>query len=82
MQVSLAAPCPGTFLHKQAAENGWLDANHAELIDEHGVQIAPLRYPHLAHTEMFGSVEGFYRRFYFRAPKIAAILGEMIMSRR
>ena len=26
------------------------------------------------------SVEDFYRRFYFRAPKIAAIVGEMIRS--
>ena len=47
IQVSLAAPYPGTFLYKQAVENGWLDADHAELVDEHGVQIAPLHYPHL-----------------------------------
>jgi len=33
IQVSLAAPYPGTFLHKQAVENGWLDEAHAELID-------------------------------------------------
>ena len=26
IQVSLAAPYPGTFLYKQALENGWLDA--------------------------------------------------------
>jgi hopanoid biosynthesis associated radical SAM protein HpnJ len=80
LQVSLAAPYPGTYLHRQATENGWLDAGHAELIDEHGIQIAPLSYPHLAHTEIFDSVETFYRRFYFRAPKIAAIVGEMLLS--
>jgi hopanoid biosynthesis associated radical SAM protein HpnJ len=80
MQVSLAAPYPGTFLYKQAVENGWLDAEHAELIDERGVQIAPLHYPHLSHTEIFDSVESFYRRFYFRAPKIASIVGEMVTS--
>jgi hopanoid biosynthesis associated radical SAM protein HpnJ len=80
MQVSLAAPYPGTFLHKQALENGWLDAANAELIDDHGVQIAPLHYPHLSHTEIFDSVETFYRRFYFRAPKIASIVGEMVRS--
>ncbi len=78
MQVSLAAPYPGTFLHKQATENGWLDAANAELIDENGVQIAPLHYPHLSHTEIFDSVEVFYRKFYFRAPKIASIVGEMV----
>ena len=46
IQVSLAAPYPGTFLYDQAVENGWLDADNAELVDEHGVQIAPLHYPH------------------------------------
>src|SRR6201747_212024 len=80
MQVSLAAPYPGTFLYKQAVENGWRDAEHAELIDERGVQIAPLHYPHLSHTEIFESVEAFYRRFYFRAPKIASIVNEMVRS--
>jgi hopanoid biosynthesis associated radical SAM protein HpnJ len=80
MQVSLAAPYPGTFLYKQAVENGWLDVDHAELIDDHGVQIAPLHYPHLSHTEIFESVEVFYKSFYLRAPKIASIVGEMIRS--
>jgi len=81
LQVSLAAPYPGTFLYDQAVENGWLDVEHAELIDERGVQIAPLHYPGvLSHTEIFGSVEEFYRRFYFRAPKIASIVGEMVRS--
>lgn len=80
MQVSLAAPYPGTFLYKQALENGWLDEANAELIDDSGVQIAPLHYPHLSHTEIFDSVETFYRRFYFRAPKIASIVGEMVTS--
>ena len=80
IQVSLAAPYPGTFLYQQAVENGWLDARNAELIDEHGIQIAPLHYPHLSHTEIFDNVETFYRAFYFRAPKIASIVGEMVTS--
>jgi len=80
IQVSLAAPYPGTFLYKQAIENGWLDDANAELVDDHGVQIAPLHYPHLSHSEIFHSVEDFYKRFYFRAPKIASIVGEMVRS--
>jgi len=80
IQVSLAAPYPGTFLHRQALENGWLDDANAELVDDHGVQIAPLHYPHLSHSEIFHSVETFYRRFYFRSGKIAAIVGEMVRS--
>ena len=78
--MSLAAPYPGTFLYKQALENGWLDAKNAELIDEHGIQIAPLHYDHLSHTEIFDSVEVFYKKFYLRAPKIASIVGEMVRS--
>src|ERR1700732_486640 len=80
IQGSLAAPYPGTFLHKQAVENGWFDAEHAELLDEHGIQIAPLHYPHLSHEEIFQSVGVFYKRFYFRAGKIASIVGEMVRS--
>jgi hopanoid biosynthesis associated radical SAM protein HpnJ len=80
IQVSLAAPYPGTFLFDQALKNGWLDRSNAELVNEDGVQIAPLHYPHLAHTEIFNSVEEFYRRFYFRAGKIASIVSEMIRS--
>jgi radical SAM superfamily enzyme YgiQ (UPF0313 family) len=80
LQVSLAAPYPGTFLYNQAVENNWLDAAHAELIDENGVQMAPLHYPHLSHSEIFEAVEIFYRRFYFRVPKIASIVKEMILS--
>jgi hopanoid biosynthesis associated radical SAM protein HpnJ len=81
LQVSIAAPYPGTFLYKQAVENGWLANTEQDLVDDHGVQIAALSYPHLSHTEIFHSVEEFYRRFYFRAPKIASIVGEMLMSR-
>jgi hopanoid biosynthesis associated radical SAM protein HpnJ len=80
IQVSLAAPYPGTELYRDALEHGWLDTEHAELVDASGVQIAPLHYPHLTHTEIFQSVEEFYRRFYFRAPKIAAIVSEMVRS--
>ena len=80
IQVSIAAPYPGTYLHRQAVENGWLDEAHAELVDERGVQIAPLTYPHLAHTEIYDSVEMFYKRFYFRAGKIASLVSEMVRS--
>ena len=80
IQISLAAPYPGTFLYKQALENGWLVDENAELLTDRGMQIASLSYPHLTHTEIFRSVDDFYKRFYFRAPKIAAIAGEMVMS--
>jgi hopanoid biosynthesis associated radical SAM protein HpnJ len=80
IQVSLAAPYPGTVLHRQALENGWLDGAEVDLVDGHGVQIAPLHYPHLSHVEIFDAVETFYRRFYFRSGKIASIVAEMARS--
>ena len=80
IQISLAAPYPGTFLYKQALEKGWLVDENAGLLTESGMQVASLSYPHLSHTEIFQSVDEFYKRFYFRASKIAAIAGEMIRS--
>ena len=77
IQVSLAAPYPGTFLYKQATENGWFD-NTNELLTEGGTQIAQLSYPHLHATVIFDKVEEFYKRFYFRPRKIGAIVGEMV----
>ncbi len=35
---------------------------------------------HPSHTEIFESVEDFHRRFYFRAPKIASIISELVGS--
>jgi len=76
IQVSLAAPYPGTALHREARERGWLQDN--DLVDAGGVQTSVLGYPHLSRTEIFGSLEQFYRRFYFRPRKIFAIGGEMM----
>jgi len=80
LQVSLAAPYPGTYLYRQAKENGWLYNEEVDLLTQEGTQIAPLSYPHLSHTEIFASIEDFYRKFYFRPSKIAAIVAEMITS--
>jgi hopanoid biosynthesis associated radical SAM protein HpnJ len=77
LQVSLAAPYPGTFLYKQATENGWFDGSD-HLLTEGGTQIAQLSYPHLPASVIFDKVEEFYKRFYFRPSKIGSILWEMI----
>jgi hopanoid biosynthesis associated radical SAM protein HpnJ len=79
LQVSVAAPYPGTELHRQAIENGWLpdDGDGAALVSENGTQLAALSYPHLEHTEILDSVDAFYKRFYFRAGKIAEMSAEM-----
>jgi radical SAM superfamily enzyme YgiQ (UPF0313 family) len=79
IQVSVAAPYPGTELHRQAVENGWLpgDDDGATLVSERGTQLAALSYPHLGHTEILESVDAFYRRFYFRAGKLAEMSAEL-----
>ncbi len=78
IQVSLAAPYPGTELYRQAQEQGWLAAPTNDLVDPHGVQVAALSYPGLSQGEIFTSVEEFYRRFYFRPRKIVSMVGGML----
>jgi hopanoid biosynthesis associated radical SAM protein HpnJ len=81
IQVSLAAPYPGTTLYRQAVENGWLEDNAAvNLVNDRGVQLAAISYPHLSKEEIFHGVERFYRRFYFRPGKIWEIVREMLAS--
>ncbi|MBA3896491.1 MAG: hopanoid biosynthesis associated radical SAM protein HpnJ [Sphingomonadaceae bacterium] len=77
IQVSLAAPYPGTFLYRQATENGWFDGTD-HLLTDGGNQIAQLSYPHLPAALIFDKVEEFYKRFYFRPSKIWSIVSEML----
>ena len=79
IQVSIAAPYPGTAMHREALAQGWLGGG---LVDGRGLQQSALGYPHLARTEIFDSVETFYRRFYFRPKKIFALAREMARDRR
>ena len=81
IQVSLAAPYPGTTLYRQAVDNGWLQENDAvNLVNDKGVQLAAISYPHLSKEEIFHSMEVFYKRFYFRPSKIWEIVKEMLTS--
>jgi len=82
IQVSVAAPYPGTELYRQARVNGWLpdDDEGATLVSGGGTQLAALSYPDLGHTEILDSVDAFYKRFYFRASKIAEMSAEMVRS--
>ena len=76
LQVSLAAPYPGTALHREAQERGWLSGDG--LVDGDGVQASALGYPDLPRAEIFASLETFYRRFYFRPRKLFSIASEMV----
>jgi hopanoid biosynthesis associated radical SAM protein HpnJ len=79
LQVSLAAPYPGTALYREALERGWLESEG--LVDGRGTQASVIGYPHLPRTEIFRSLETFYRRFYFRPRKLVALGGEMLRDR-
>ena len=76
LQVSIAAPYPGTELYRQALENGWL--NKEALVANSGIQISALQYPHLSASQIEEAVEQMYRRFYFQPRTIIPIVGEML----
>src|SRR5437762_13155710 len=65
IQVSLAAPYPGTEFYEWAKANGYL-APETELVGERGYQDCKLEYPEIASTEICKGVERFYEEFYFR----------------
>lgn len=76
IQVSLAAPYPGTELYDQAVRNNWLVPDDLVTLD--GAQDFPLQYPGLSRREVFESVELFYKKFYFRPRPIMRMIGEMV----
>ncbi|MDB5757273.1 MAG: hopanoid biosynthesis associated radical protein HpnJ [Burkholderia sp.] len=81
IQVSLAAPYPGTRLYEQAVENDWIAPNKViNLVNDKGVQLATISYPHLSKEEIYHGVEAFYKSFYFRPRKIWEIVREMLGS--
>jgi len=77
--VSLARALSGDIPLQTGHGNRWLVDENMDLLTDRGTQVASLNYPHLSHTEI-SSRRRLHKRFYFRAPKIASIVGEMIMS--
>lgn len=82
MQVSLAAPYPGTELYRQAHENGWLPAGRRDgLVEDHGIQEAVLSYENLPSAVIHESLERMYREFYLRPRPILRIVRDMLRDR-
>ncbi|MDO8608314.1 MAG: hopanoid biosynthesis associated radical SAM protein HpnJ [Phaeospirillum sp.] len=77
LQVSMAAPYPGTELFDQAIANGWFKQDKT-LVMTDGWQMSALSYPDLSSEEIFKGVADFYKAYYFRPSKIIEILGEMV----
>jgi radical SAM superfamily enzyme YgiQ (UPF0313 family) len=79
LQVSLAAPYPGTELYELARQNGWFaNKDRADVVHQDGIQDAVLEYPGLSKGEIFEAVETFYRRYYFRPRPILRIIKTML----
>lgn len=76
IQVSIAAPYPGTALYAQAKANNWF-SDHS-LVADSGIQTSTLAYPNLSSAAIEDAVERMYRRFYFRPQAIIPIVGEML----
>ena len=79
IQVSLAAPYPGTELFDMARQNGWFaKKDKTDIIHDDGLQQSTLEYPGLSKEEIFEAVETFYRRYYLRPRPILRIIKTML----
>lgn len=82
IQVSLAAPYPGTELYELARQNGWFSKkDKSSVIHSDGIQTSALEYPGLSKDEIFEAVEKFYNRFYFRPRPILRIIKTMLQDK-
>ena len=79
IQVSLAAPYPGTELYEMARQNGWFaKRDKTDIVHGDGLQQSTLEYPGLSKEEIFEAVEQFYRRYYLRPKPILRIIRTML----
>jgi len=79
LQVSLAAPYPGTELYDMAKQNGWfVKKDKTDLVETDGFQQSSLEYPGLSKDEIFESVERFYHSYYLRPKPILRIIKTML----
>ena len=79
IQVSLAAPYPGTELYEMARQNGWFSKkDKTDIIHGDGFQQSTLEYPGLTKEQIFDEVERFYRQYYLRPRPILRIIKTML----
>lgn len=82
IQVSLAAPYPGTELYEQAMANGWMSKPaRAETIRADGFQETTLAYPDLTREEIYEALDRFYRQYYLRPKPILRIVRSMLQDK-
>jgi hopanoid biosynthesis associated radical SAM protein HpnJ len=79
LQVSLAAPYPGTELFEMAKLNGWfVKKDKTDLVEDDGFQQSTLEYPDLGKDEIFEAIDRFYRAYYLRPRPILRIIKTML----
>ncbi|HEX4119426.1 MAG TPA: hopanoid biosynthesis associated radical SAM protein HpnJ [Verrucomicrobiae bacterium] len=79
IQVSLAAPYPGTELYEMARQNGWFaNKDKTDIVHNDGFQQSSLEYPGLNKDEIFEAVDRFYRAYYLRPKPILRIIKTML----
>src|SRR5438046_6037575 len=79
IQVSLAAPYPGTELFEMARQNGWfVKKDKTDLVEQDGFQQSALEYPGLNKDKIFEEVDRFYRAYYLRPKPILRIIKTML----
>ena len=79
LQVSLAAPYPGTELYEMAKQNGWfVKKDKTDILHGDGLQQSTLEYPGLDKDEIFEAVDRFYRSYYLRPGPILRIIKTML----
>jgi len=79
LQVSLAAPYPGTELYEMAKQNSWfVKKDKTDLVENDGLQQSTLEYPGLSKDKIFEEVDRFYRTYYLRPKPILRIIKTML----
>jgi hopanoid biosynthesis associated radical SAM protein HpnJ len=79
IQVSLAAPYPGTELYEMARQNGWFTSkSKTDLVVSDGQQQSTLEYPGLSKDKIFSELDRFYRDYYMRPKPILRIIKTML----
>jgi hopanoid biosynthesis associated radical SAM protein HpnJ len=82
IQVSLAAPYPGTELYEMARQNGWFaKKDKSNILREDGIQDSALEYPGLSKEEIYEAVEKFYSRYFLRPRPILRIMKTMLQDK-
>jgi radical SAM superfamily enzyme YgiQ (UPF0313 family) len=79
IQVSLAAPYPGTELYEMAKQNGWFtNKDKTDLVQSGGLQQSTLEYPGLSKDKIAEELDRFYREYYLRPKPILRIIKTML----